>query len=388
MACSPAGAPSEAEAAPQMAPPPKLEAARADVARMAQALRGSKRQVVVEGYADPADKDKQSASLERANRVREQLIKNGLEPAQVVALGQGEKAGQAAGVRVVEGDPLVAAPRDEKGAAANPGGSADNKDPIGASHFESGSAMTVLRGTSAMISILATKTDGEVVYLYDSESPRGNTEFPFKAVRLKNPTDSVLESGPVSVFGGGRFIGEGLSEPIPARSVAFVPFALDRQIVAVRKDEGRDSIARILSVQRGVFSCEVQHTRRIAYSLHNRLPEPAVVYVKHTVQNGYKLAKEIKQPEHLGSANLFRVDLAAGGMPSWWSTRARPFIRPSICVRPPTWTKFGSTCRRERSAKRGSKVRSKSSSRSRRTSAMSSSASSRRANKWRPTARV
>ena len=168
-----AGAPSEAEAAPQMAPPPKLEAARGDVARMAQALRGSKRQVVVEGYADPADKDKQSASLERANRVREQLIKNGLEPAQVVAVGQGEKAGQAAGVRVVEGDPMVAAPRDEKGATANPGGLAENKDPIGASHFESGSAMTVLRGTSAMISILATKTDGEVVYLYDSESPPG-----------------------------------------------------------------------------------------------------------------------------------------------------------------------------------------------------------------------
>jgi hypothetical protein len=305
-----AGAPSEAEAAPQMAPPPRPEP-RADVARMAQALRGSKRQVVVEGYADPADKDKQSASLERANRVREQLIKNGLEPAQVVALGQGEKPGQAAGVRVVEGDPMVAAPREEKGASSDQG--ADNKDPIGASHFESATAMTVLRGTSAMISILATKTDGEVVYLYDSESPRGNAEFPFKAVRLKNPTDSVLESGPVSVFGGGRFIGEGLSEPIPARSIAFVPFALDRQIVAVRKDEGRDSIARILSVQRGVFSCEVQHTRRIAYSLHNRLPEPAVVYVKHTVQNGYKLAKEIKQPEHLGSANLFRVDLAAGG---------------------------------------------------------------------------
>ena len=80
------------------------------------------------------------------------------------------------------------------------------------------------------------------------------------------------------------------SRSLRARS-AFVPFALDRQIVAVRKDEGRDSIARILSVQRGVFSCEVQHTRRIAYSLHNRLPEPAVVYVKHTVQDGYKLAR-------------------------------------------------------------------------------------------------
>ena len=64
-----AGAPSEAEAAPQMAPPPKLEAARADVARMAQALRGSKRQVVVEGYADPADKD-QAVGVAREGQSR------------------------------------------------------------------------------------------------------------------------------------------------------------------------------------------------------------------------------------------------------------------------------------------------------------------------------
>ena len=59
----------------------------------------------------------------------------------------------------------------------------------------------------------ATETNGEVVYYFDPETVRGNTTFPFRAVRIKNPTDSTLESGPVTVFGEGRFIGEGLAEP-------------------------------------------------------------------------------------------------------------------------------------------------------------------------------
>ena len=129
-----------------------------------------------------------------------------------------------------------------------------SQDPIGTAHFESESAMTVPSGSSAMVSIMKAQADGEVVYLFDPDSPHGDESFPFKAIRLRNPTDSVLESGPVTVFAAGRFIGEGLVEPIPARSVAFVPFALDRQVVVERKNNERDDITRIITVQRGVFS--------------------------------------------------------------------------------------------------------------------------------------
>jgi hypothetical protein len=258
--------------------------------RLAGALKNSRNQVVVEGYADKNDKDKYKASLERANRAREQLIRGGLDPSQVVAVGNGEQAGRQGGVRVVE------APA--------------STEPIGTSHFESQIPMTVPRLTSAMVSILSTDTEGEFVYFYDAESPRGNTTFPFRAVRLKNPTDSVLESGPVTVFGEGRFIGEGMSEPIPAKSFAFVPFALDRQVVVERKEDARDAIARILTVQRGVFSTEVKHTRKTTLTLTNRLQDKATVYVRHSVAAGYKLAKAPKQQERIGESYLFRVDLA------------------------------------------------------------------------------
>jgi hypothetical protein len=324
----------DSDAPPMAAPAVHGQAAPSDMANMAAALRSSNRSVVIEGYADKSDGDKVVASLDRANRVRDELIKNGVDPNRIVATGQGEQAGRGGGVRLVEA-PAPPPPPTGAGKSENTSPAPATLEPIGTSHFESTTAMTVAKGTSAMVSILDATTAGEVVYLYDAESARGNASFPFKAVRLENPTESTLESGPVTVFGEGRFIGEGMAEPIPAHSTAFVPFALDRQIVVERKDSDRDRIARILSVQRGVFSSEVEHTRRFAYVLHNRLPETAIVFVKHTVADGYNLRKESDpSSERIGPAHLFRVELPPSGSAELAIEESTPVFR-TIDLRSP-----------------------------------------------------
>ena len=306
------------------------QAANQELTNLARRINSSRNQVIIEGFADRNDGDKQNASLARANRVREQLLRQGVAPDKVVAVGRGEAAGKQGGVRFVEAPIAPANLRDEekeKGEAQKPGGEPPSSEPIGTSHFESGSTMTVERGAAAMVSIYQGNTEGEVVYLYDNESPRGNASFPFRSVRLRNPTDSALESGPVTVFGEGRFIGEGLSEPIPPRAIAFIPFALDRQIVVEKKSDDRDEISRILSAQRGVFSTEVQRTRRTVLTLTNRLPEKAVVYIRHTVPSGYKLTKGPVVAEKLGEASLFRVELPAGGASDVTIEEATPVLR-------------------------------------------------------------
>jgi hypothetical protein len=298
------GAPKK-RAAEAVAPNRSLRSNQQNIDMLSQSLQQARGQIVVEGYATRDDKDKMAASLDRANRAREALIRNGVAPDRIVATGRGEQPGKNGGVRVVEmpGEKPKPEAKSGDGKAVAPGGS----EPIGTSHFESDSPMTVPRGTSAMVSILSTMAEGEVVYLYDPESPRGNADFPFRSVRLKNPTECALESGPVTVFGEGRFIGEGMSEPIPAHAQAFVPFALDRQIVIERKNEEQDTIRRVLTVQRGVFHTELQHARHITFALHNRLMEKATVYVKHTVPGGYSLAKKSTPSERLGESYLFRV---------------------------------------------------------------------------------
>lgn len=279
-------------------------------AATARSLNSSNQQIVVEGWADARDRDKQAASLARANRVREQLIRNGLPADRIQAVGKGEQVGRAAGARIVQAPPP---PKPEVAQAPLKPEEAASKDPIGTAHFESFTTATVPRGSSAMVSVLKMDTDGDVVYYYDAESSRGNASYPFKSVRIRNSTDSMLEAGPVTVFGEGRFIGEGIIDPIPARTTAFVPFALDRQVVIERKNAERDEIARIITVQRGVFSTEMQHIRRQTLLLTNRMDEPATVYIRHTIPTQYKLLRGPKDVERLGAAHLFRVQLPAHG---------------------------------------------------------------------------
>jgi flagellar biosynthesis chaperone FliJ len=309
-------------------PADEQERAEAQLVATAKRVAQMRGQVVIEGYAGHADGDKFGASLDRANKVRDQLVRNGVSPDKVVAVGKGEAQGRAAGVRLVEAPASAqpAEPREGADGAADPAAPASG-EPIGTSHFESLAPMTLARGSSAMVSILQADADGEVVYLYDPESPRGNTGFPFRSVRLRNPTSSALETGPVTVFGEGRFIGEGLTEAIPAHQIAFVPFALDRQIVVERKDDQRDEISRIISVQRGVFSTEVQHTRKTTLTLTNRLQEKSVVYVRHTVPQGYKLTRSPPAPERLGEAHLFRIELEPGSKTELEIEEATPVFK-------------------------------------------------------------
>jgi hypothetical protein len=322
---------------------PETKPELAGIQRMARALQSAPDQVVVEGFASAGDSDKNASSLARANKMRDQLVRNGLDPSKVVAVGRGEQTGRNGGVRVIEAPKQDQHAQGQGKAGGDGSGNTETQaqaqaaDPIGTSHFESGSVTSVARGTSAMVSIMHTDTDGEVVYLYDPESARGNAQFPFKSVRLKNPSDSALETGPVTVFGEGRFIGEGMAEPIPARAMAFVPFALDRQIVVDKGDNESDAISRIITVQRGVFSTEVQHTKKTTFTLSNRLGERAVVYVRHTVAPGYKLSKTPAGAgeEKLGAANLFRVVVEPHSKAEVDIEEATPVFR-TIDVRTPS----------------------------------------------------
>jgi hypothetical protein len=172
--------------------------------------------------------------------------------------------------------------------------------------------MTVGKGTSAMVSIVRSKAAGEVVYLYDGESAHGDDKFAFRAVRFKNPTTSTLEAGPLTVYGSGRFIGEGLTDPIPPGATAVVPYALDRQVVVQKDDSVGDRMDRLVKLVRGVLTAEVQHVRTTKLKVTNRLAEPATVLVRHTVQPGWTVGKAPKETERFGDARLYAVKLEAG----------------------------------------------------------------------------
>jgi hypothetical protein len=274
-------------------------------AAAAQVLKSNKTVVIEGGQA-------------RASVVRDQLIDKGVPAARIKIVPT-----EATGVRI-----LAVAPEPENKQSEQARAVTDlQAAPVGETHFASKTPMTIERGASAMVSMVRDETEGEVVYLYDAESTRGNAHFAFRAVRFKNPTTSTLETGPVTVYGNERFIGEGLTEPIPPHASAVVPYALDRQIVVEHAAGDEDRISKLVTLQRGVLTAQVQHVRRRKLAITNRLGTPAKVFIRHTVAKGSTLIAAPKGVERVGGAHLFYVELAPNAVTNVEIAEATPVER-------------------------------------------------------------
>ncbi len=306
-----------------VAPPmdPRVATGDAKMKQLSQQVVHSDKTIVVEAYADGNRTDAGTRANDRANIVKNELIDQGVAPARIKIVTHTE-AGNAERVRLV----AQAAGPEQQQAKASKALDLDAQ-PVGESHFANPSPMTVEKGSSAMVSMVRSQTDGDVVYLYDHESERGNDRFAFRAVRFRNPTDSTLETGPVTVYGNERFIGEGLTEPIAPKSVAVVPYALDRQIVIDRNDGEEDKLARLVTLQRGILTAEVQHIRRQRLVITNRLPQVAKIFIRHTVGKGWNLIAAPPRDERVGDSHLFEVDVAPGASQPVEIAEATPIER-------------------------------------------------------------
>ncbi len=295
---------------PELKTPPPLAGGKGDalVRRLNNQLRNSRERLRIEGYAQAGDKEPRQASLARANVLREQLIAQGMPAERVEAVGTG-KFNPSQAVRVVAVDEPTSPKPKAPGAT---GSSQDASQPLGHAHFVARKTMTIEQDHSAMVSILSKETEAEKVYFYDPISARGSKKFAFNAVRIKNPSQYMLDSGPFTVYAGSQFLGEGLSEPILPHDRAFIPYALDRSIVAEPTLSTREEIERLLTIQRGIVTTEMRRIRKTKLTLNNRGSETAKVYVRHQVPPAYELDRAQHQVDKLGGAYLLPVQVPAG----------------------------------------------------------------------------
>jgi hypothetical protein len=300
------------------------------IAGLLQQLRGTKSAIVVESHAEIGIPGAESRARDRANVVRNQLIDAGVAPSRIkityqVAGGEPEK------VRLYAAEPAPAEP------AAGGAPAIDTDDsPVGESHFITERVMNVGAGTSAMVSVLKQETKGDVVYLYDPLSERGNHRYAFRAIHLLNPTDDTLEPGPVTVYGDKRFIGEGLTDSIPPGAPAVVPFALDKQIIVEPTVDDGDEISRLVTLERGVLTAQIQHKRTTRLAITSRLHHATTLYVRHKVEDGWELIKSPATPTRSGDAHLFAVEVPAGGTREIEFVAATPLERTLQLASPAT----------------------------------------------------
>ena len=271
---------------------------------LAQRALDNDQRVRIEGFAKPGEADRHGASLARANAIKDELVAQGIPEAKLDVVGTARVA-NGDGARLVAVPLAPTKPEQPK--------SSEGAEPIGSAYFVAPKPMTIEKDHSAMVSILTASTKAEPVYYYDPVSARGSKRFAFKAVRFENPSSYTLDSGPFTVYAERQFLGEGLAEPIPPHSTAFIPYALDKKVLVEPDLDTREEIDRLVTIERGIVTTETHRIRRTRLSIVNRGESAAKVVVRHAVPAGWKLRDPRKKFEKLRGAYLFPVDVPAKG---------------------------------------------------------------------------
>jgi hypothetical protein len=282
------------------APPPPVRQGDQKLEAIAKQIAKTPKDIVIESRATSLPEAKQHAEA-----VRNKLIDDGV-PAKRIRLDP--QAG-GTGLRL-----LAVTPTGATTSKAPPSARISTSDtPVGESHFMADRPMDVRAGSSAMVAMVHDETEGGVVYLYDPISERGDRKFAFRAVKLTNPTGDTLEPGPVTVYGDGRFIGEGITEPVPPRASVVVPFAADRQVIIEEAGTEKDRIAKLMTAERGIVNVELQHRKATTYTITSRLDQPVKVFVRHRTEPGWTLVDAPTKSMKVGDSSLYEVDLPAKG---------------------------------------------------------------------------
>jgi len=182
----------------------------------------------------------------------------------------------------------------------------------GLTRFDLGSRVTVPDGSSTMVAIINHPVEAEETFLFKpGGAGTGYDANPYRVVRFRNTTPFVLESGPISIYAGGSFVGEGLSEVVGTGTSATVPFAVETGILVSSKTERSGDEMRLLRIVRGVLEVESYARTSTTWTVKSQTKADGFqVLIRHPKAGwNYELVKRPTGTEDLVGAYLIPVQV-------------------------------------------------------------------------------
>lgn len=317
---------------------------------VASVLKGNPQiqQIEIQGHASDEEQRGYDVAERRAAAVRTYLIQHGVEAARVISRGYGptrpvagekNEDGRSRNRRVEfvilrrsEDDEERRRPQRSPSpisastAAASARPSAAPQDVAGATRYQLSDPVTIPRGSSTMVSVInqlgvppaegSAPAVGEVgavedIFLFRPDANvQGSSRHPLRAARLR-PGQS-LEAGPVAVFAGGTFVGEGLIGRLRAGETAFVPYALDSSTkVTQHSEDGRQPV-RLVSLAQGSAVVEDMAIRSTRYEIAVGPSAPRRLFLRHGRRTGYTATELPPGTESNDDAHLLPLPISAG----------------------------------------------------------------------------
>ncbi|PRP92874.1 hypothetical protein ENSA5_46390 [Enhygromyxa salina] len=174
--------------------------------------------------------------------------------------------------------------------------------------------VTVPDGTSTMVALINEQIAAEQTFLYKpGGGGYGYETNPYRVVRFTNSTEYVLEPGPISIYSGGSFVGEGLSEAVGAGTSVTIPFAVEAGIMVTSAKQYSGQEMTVTRIVRGVLEVESFYQTTTTWDVRGPAKPDAYKVLIRQPQTGpnYELAQRPEGTEDLEGAWLIPVELGA-----------------------------------------------------------------------------
>ncbi len=184
----------------------------------------------------------------------------------------------------------------------------------GQTRFEIEERVTVPQGQSTMVAIVNADVEGEETFLFRPGGAGYGYEMnPYRVVRFKNSTPFVLEPGPIAIYSGGSFVGEGLSETVGSGTSATVPFAVEPGIMVTSTPRDDSDEMRLVKLSRGVLEVEQFARRSTTYNVKAQTMDQGFsLLVRHPKAGwNYSLTSRPEGTEDLADGYLIKMAVPA-----------------------------------------------------------------------------
>lgn len=188
--------------------------------------------------------------------------------------------------------------------------------------------VTVPDRSSTLVSIINERVKGKEVVYFRPELMRGASQVnPYRAVMFENNTGFSLEKGPVAIFAGGTFVGEGFLERMEQSSTTFLTYSIDGKVAMSPTTRNSQEGMRLLKIIDGMIVSEVLEVTSSIYKIDNRHAEEVVAYVKTPKRYGWKLRSKPDGTVELPDSFVVPVDVAKGDTVNLKIDWVKPVVR-------------------------------------------------------------
>lgn len=185
----------------------------------------------------------------------------------------------------------------------------------GQTHYELDNRVTVPEGSSTMVAILNESIEAEQAFLFrPGGAGPGYESNPYRVVRFKNSTPFVLEPGPISIYSGGSFVGEGVADIIAADTQATIYFAVEPSIMVSSTTNTDNGDTRLITLTEGTMRIETFQRRVTRWTVKAPTKDKAYkVYVRQPrASSQHQLDKRPEGTEEVPGAYIIPITIEAG----------------------------------------------------------------------------